>query len=85
MDGEILQQKTTHRGRKNSQLQDLQRQEGGRKRLWNINEPVQSTTGHHNAKTEGCQRHCFYMCGVAQHAKNTPGQRGPGAKTQQMM
>ena len=29
MDGETLQQKTTHKGRENSKLQDLQRQEGG--------------------------------------------------------
>ena len=29
MDGETLQQKTTHKGRKYRQLQDLQRQEGG--------------------------------------------------------
>ena len=29
MDGENLQQKTTYKGRYNSKLQDLQRQEGG--------------------------------------------------------
>ena len=30
----------THKGRKNSQLQDLQRQEGSRKHLWNSSEQV---------------------------------------------
>ena len=34
MDGETLHQKTTHKGRKNSQLQDLQRQEGCSKHIW---------------------------------------------------
>ena len=34
--------------------------------LWNLSELVQSTTGHHGAKTKGCQRHCVYMYGVAQ-------------------
>ena len=66
MDGETLQQETTHKGRKNSQLQDLQRQEGGGECVWNIIEQIQVTTGHHGAKFKGCQRHCFYMCGVAQ-------------------
>ena len=34
-------------------------------------EQIQGTTGHHGAKAKGCQRHCFKMCGVAQHAENT--------------
>ena len=38
MDGETLQQKTTHKGRKNSKLQELQRQEGGGECVWNISE-----------------------------------------------
>ena len=29
----------------NSQLHDLQRQEGGGKRIWHLGEPVQGTTG----------------------------------------
>ena len=66
MDGGTLQQKTTHKGRKNRKLQDLQRQEGGGESVWNINEHIQGTTGHHVAKAKGCQRHCFYMCGVTQ-------------------
>ena len=51
----------------------LQRQEGGRKCICNINEQIQRTTGYHGAKAKGCQRHCFYMCGVAQHTEDTPG------------
>ena len=58
MDGETLQQKTTHIGRKNSQLQDLQWQEGGAKWVLNISEQIQDTTGHYGTKV-------FYMCGVA--------------------
>ena len=59
--------------RKNSQIQDLLGQEGGGKRLWNLSEPLQGTTGHHGAKAKGCQRHCVYMYGVAQHDEDTPG------------
>ena len=67
MDGETLQQKTTHKGRKNTKLPDLRRQEGGGEYVWNISEQIQDTTGHHGAKTKSCHRQGFYMCGVAQH------------------
>ena len=60
-------------GRRNSKLQDLQGQEGGVKRLWNLSEPLQGTTGHHGAKAKGGQRHCVLVCGVVQHAEDTPG------------
>ena len=73
MDDETLQHKTTHRGRKNSQLQDLQRQEGGQECIWNIGEQIQRVTGHHGEKAKVC--HCFYMCGVAQHAEDRPERR----------
>ena len=79
MDGEILQQKTTYKGRKNSKIQALKRQEGGRKYLWNISEPIQGT-GHHGAKAKGNQRHSVYMCGVAQHTEDTPGRSRQGTK-----
>ena len=46
MGAEPLQQKTTHKGRKNSQLDDFKRQEGGGERFWNISEQNQGTTGH---------------------------------------
>ena len=36
--------KTTHKGRKNSKLPDLIRQEGGGEHIWNIGEQVQGTT-----------------------------------------
>ena len=35
MDGETLQQKTTHKGRNNTKLQDFWRQEGGGECIWN--------------------------------------------------
>ena len=38
MDGETLQLKTTCKGRKNSQLQDLHRQEGGGECTWKISD-----------------------------------------------
>ena len=78
MYGETLQQETTHKGRENSKLQDLQRQEGGGESIWNISEQVQGTTGHNGAKAEGCHRHCVDMCSVAQHAEDTPGQSRQG-------
>ena len=31
------------------------------------------TNEHHGAKAKGSQRHCFYMCGVAQHTEDTAG------------
>ena len=40
--------------------------------VWNISEQIHGTTGHNEAKAENCQRHCFDMCGVAQHAEDTP-------------
>ena len=45
------------------------------------------TNGYHGAKAEGCQRHCVYVCGFAQHAEDTPGapRQGPGKQPQQMM
>ena len=57
MDGKSLQQTTTHKGRNNSQLQDLQKQEGSGKHFWNISEQI--TTEHDGAKAKGSQRHCF--------------------------
>ena len=80
LDGKTVQRKTTDQGRKNSQLQDLQEQEGGGKCLWNLSEPFQGTTGHHGAKAKGCQRHCVYVCGVAQQAEDTPGRQGPSPR-----
>ena len=71
MDGDTLQQNTTHEGRKNSKLQDLQRQHSKRECIWNISEQIQGTTGHDRVMTKGCQIHCVYNCGVAKHAEDT--------------
>ena len=59
MNGETLQQKTTHKERKNSQLQDLQRKEGGAECIWNTREQIHCTIGHHGAKANppGTRRH----------------------------
>ena len=46
--------------------------------VWNIREQIQGTTGHHRPKVKDCQRHCFYICGAAQYAKDTPGLIGQG-------
>ena len=78
MDGETLQQQTTHEVRKNSKLQDLQRQESGGEHIWDISEQIQGTIGHHGTKPKGCQIHCFYICGVEQCTKDTPGQSRQG-------
>ena len=51
-----------------------QMQDGGECGL-KISEQIQGITGHHGAKTKGCQRHCFNMGDVAQHAEDTPGWR----------
>ena len=64
MDGETLQQKKTHKGRKNCQLQDHQTQESGGKHLLNLIELIQGTIGFHGVKAKGCQRRCVYMCGA---------------------
>ena len=69
MDGETLQQKTTYKGRENSKLQDLQRQEGGGECVWINSEQIQGTTGHHAAKAKGCQRHGVYTCGGTHPSK----------------
>ena len=73
MDGETLQQTTTHKGRENSKLQDLQMQEGSGESIWNISDKIQGTTRHNVSKAKGCLRDCFDMCGVVQHAEDTPG------------
>ena len=70
---ENLQQKSSHKGRGNSKRQDLQRQEGCGELIWNPDKQIRGPTQHNGAKAKGCQRHCFDMCCVAQHAKDTTG------------
>ena len=55
-----MAENTTCKGRENSTLQDLQRQEDGGECIWNINEQIQCTTGHHGAKT----RDIIFTCVV---------------------
>ena len=72
----MLQLKASDNGRKNFQLQDPQRQEGGGKCLWNLSQQVKGTVWHHGSKVKGCQRHYLYMRGVAQHDEARAGQIG---------
>ena len=69
MAGQALQQKTTDKGGENSQLQDIQGQEGH----WNISAKVQGTAVHHGAEAKSCEGHCVNMCGAAQHAEKLSG------------
>ena len=45
MNDATIQQKITHKGRKNSKLQDLQRQEGAGEGIWNISEQIRVLLG----------------------------------------
>ena len=65
MAGQTLQQKKSYKGRKNSQLQNLQGQEGGRERIWHSGQQFQGTTDDHGTTTRGGERHCTDMCGTA--------------------
>ena len=65
MDGETLQQKKIHKGSKNKQLQDLQRQDGGGELVWDISQQIQGTTLHHGAKPKVVRHIVFFICGVA--------------------
>ena len=51
-----IQQKTTHKGRENCKLKDLQRQESSGEWIWNPGKQIQDPTGHKGTKTKGCQR-----------------------------
>ena len=59
MDGETPQPKATDKRRKDRKLQDLQMQDNGGKRLWNLGKPLQGTTGHHGEKAKGRQTLCL--------------------------
>ena len=74
MDGETLQQKPTHKERKNSKLQDLQRQEGGGECACNISEQIQGNTGHHPARPK-VVRDIGFLCVMLQYMVRTH-QRG---------
>ena len=61
MDGETLQQKTTHKGRKIANYRISRGRRVVGKHLCDLSEPIQGTTGHYGAKDKSCQRHCLYM------------------------
>ena len=64
MDGETLQQKAIHKGRENSKLEGLQRQECGGECVWNFSEQIQGTTGIMEQRAKVI-RDIFGMHGVA--------------------
>ena len=65
-----LQQKIPHKGRENSKLQDLQRQEGSGECIWNPGKQIQHPTGHEWSK--GQRLSDIVLTCVAQHAEDTP-------------
>ena len=77
----VKQQKTTHKGKRIASCRISRGRRVVKNAFGKISEQVQGTTGHHGAKAKGCQRHYFYMCGVAQHAGDTPGwsRQGPSS------
>ena len=78
MDGETLQQKTTHKRRKNSQLQDLQRQGVVQNMFGILVSRFRVLLGTMEQRPKVVRYIVFYMCGVAQHAEDTPGPRRQG-------
>ena len=55
---------TTDQGGGNSQLQDIQGEEGGRELIWYTCPEIQGTFDHHGAEAKRCERHCVNMCGT---------------------
>ena len=55
---------TTDQGGENSQLQDIQGEEGGRELIWYTCQEIQGAVDHHGAEAKSCQRHCVNMCGT---------------------
>ena len=56
--------KTTDQGGKNSQLQDIQGEEGGRKLIWYTCQQIQGAVDNHGTEAESYERHCVNMCGT---------------------
>ena len=40
--------------------------------IWNPSKQIQGHKGNNGTKAKGCQRHCYDICSVAQHAGDTP-------------
>ena len=55
---------TTDQGGENSQLQDIQGEEGGRGLVWYTCQEIQGPVDHHGAEAKSSQRHCINMCGT---------------------
>ena len=55
---------TTDQGGENSQLQDIQGEEGGRKLIWYTGPEIQGAVDHHGAEAKSCQKHHVNMCGT---------------------
>ena len=55
---------TTDLGGENSQLQDIQGQEGSRELTLYTCQQIQGAIDHHGAEAKSCERHCVNMCGT---------------------
>ena len=49
---------------KNSQLQDIQGEKGGRELIWYTCQVIKGAVDPHGAEAKSCQRHCVNMCGT---------------------
>ena len=72
MDGETLQQKAALKGTANYRIYSCKRVV--EKVFGILSSRVKVLLGSMEQSPRVCQRHCFHMCGVAQHAEDTLGQ-----------
>ena len=77
MDGETLQQKTTHKGRENSKLQGLQGQVGSGECIWNIVSRFRVLLGTMEERPQ-VVRGILLTCGITKDAEDTPGRSRQG-------
>ena len=56
--------KPTDQRRENSQLQDIQGEEGGRELIWYTCQVIQGAVYHHGTEAKSCERHRVNMCGT---------------------
>ena len=62
--GQALKQTPTDQRRENSQLQDIQGEEGGRELIFYTCQEIQGAVDHHGTEAKSCTRHCVNMCGT---------------------
>ena len=55
---------TTDQGGENSQLQDIQGEEGDQELIWYTFQQIQGAVDHHGAEAKSCERHCVNICGT---------------------